>query len=395
ITEDMSGSLIKGYHQYSTGSDPVFVSTGTSTTSSTHVTVTITVTDITLTGNGTDVWDYAKVGQSATATAIQTGASNAQYVSFEAADCRNNHTSWLANAFSTSDSGTGSMHGIAVAATNTNYAGMDGEFSEPYNTSTAYMPEGGRIQYLSEVGMISRGQVGQTINLTEYNVITPTVFMPANYKHNVVPAPNHLLLDDSTTFNGGDRAILDHVFIGDPSYPNNPLKNGINTSNLEAYDQFGVINPNTTNRNVLKLLLSGVKPLVGPSSGAAAPSTATINLLIDNFPGIEKSSNIDRYFKVNQFHETTGDLYHNRNPLRYDYAFSLEHPNAVSVATLDDAQREALVIHTMNLVSPKYSYFTILSAVRISAGSPTSISSFVRRDNESGSYKILRKSTTP
>lgn len=384
ITEDLSGSLIKGYHQYSTGSDPVFVSTGTSTTSSTHVTVTITLTDITLTGNGSAVWDFAKVGQSATATAIQTGASNAQYVSFEAADCRNNHTSWLANAFSTSDSGTGSMFGIAAAATNTNYAGMDGEFSEPYNTSTAYMPEDGKIQYLSEVGMISRGQVGQTINLTDYNLNSPTTFVPGKYQHD---DPAKLELETSSTFNGGDRALLDFVYVGNPGAKG--------TQNLVSYQQFGVINPNTTNKNVLKLLLTNVRPLVGPASSSPAPAVATITDLVDNFPGIEKSSNSDKYFKVDQFHDTTGDTYHNRNPKRYEYAFSLNHTTPISLALLNDAQREALVIQTMNLVSPKYSYFTILSAVRISAGSPTSISSFVRRDNESGSYKILRKSTTP
>ena len=46
----------------------------------------------------------------------------------------------------------------------------------------------------------------------------------------------------------------------------------------------------------------------------------------------------------------------------------------------------------MNLISPKYSYYTILTAVKDDSTTPATISSyynFVRRDNESGSYKFL------
>ena len=62
--------------------------------------------------------------------------------------------------------------------------------------------------------------------------------------------------------------------------------------------------------------------------------------------------------------------------------------------SLTDAEREALVVKTLNLVSPKYSYYTVLCAVKdISSGSVTSVYNFVRRDNKTGSYKLLKQIT--
>lgn len=383
ISQDLSSSLTAGYLRCNTGTHTENVSTGTSTSTSTNITVTIKLKEIRLTGNGTDVWDLVDLDipatpPSQTAAFIATGAGNAQFVSFEAADCRNNHTQWTANAFSTSEAGTGSI--ISPNQRNTNYLPMDSEpiTLDPWEISTAYMPEGGTIEHLAEVGMISRGTPGQTINLTDYNTQSASSFDSANY----LPTGT-LALETPTTFDGGDRALLDFVYIGNPGNKA--------TADLPSYQQFGAINPNTTNSNVLKLLLTGVQPMVGPyKSPVASPLSTTIDVIIPLFPGIQKSANANAYFKVEDFHQTTGDLYHNRNPLKYEFPFSRKNSTSISTALLNDAQREALIIQTMNLVSPKYSYFTVIVAVDTPA---TSIYTLVRRDNQSGSYKILRKST--
>ena len=262
---------------------------------------------------------------------------------------------------------------------NNNYLATDGETGAPETISTAYMPEGGQIQYLSEVGFIPRGEPGRTLNLTDYNLSSPTTFVGADDI-----TTTDLAMETPSTFDGGDRSLLDYVYVGNPD----PVAK--TTQDLASYKQFGAINPNTTNSNVLKLLLSGISPLVGPDSSNTI-TTTTIDSIIANFPGRVKSSNADSYFKVSDFHDVGGDNYHNRNPQRYEFAFSKK--NNSTVTGLSDAEREALVIQSMNLVSPKYSYFTILAAVEISGGSTTSVYALVRRDNESGSYKVLRKST--
>ncbi len=116
--------------------------------------------------------------------------------------------------------------------------------------------------------------------------------------------------------------------------------------------------------------------------------TSDIARVVSRFPGVEALDK-DKVFYIEHFHDANDNNSQNRNPKSYGYPFSKYSTSYGSTNdSLTDAAREALVIKTMYFVSPKYSYFTILTA-STQSGVTTSYYNFVRRDNESATYKFL------
>lgn len=338
----------------------------------TNITVTITKATLYGTTGGGEIWDVAVPATASSPWSIET--EKYAYCAFQVEDARVNDTGW--------DSGTWAdvttpLSNILDTLNTNNDNFITGrvtwEENEtaatfPWEFSTAYMPLNGGITSLDELGLISRGEKGKTLNLVDYNIQDSVKI--GNYKPT---SGSGTLLNNTNTFDGGDRAILDFV--------------RINTGT--SYKQFSSVNPNTTNEAVLSFLFNGITTAKGSSISATE-----INNVVQRFPGVD-SLNANEIFYVADFHDTTTDGFHNRNPKTYGYVFSKYSNSYITDGNTDsltDAQRESLLIKSMNLISPKYSYYTILTAVKDDSTTPATISSyynFVRRDNESGSYKFL------
>jgi hypothetical protein len=370
------------------GSDYSSLTVGNSTDAN-NVEVHITVQRIRLIGGGTlgspdeIIWDTTKgnlllsSGSSGEISGDNSGAGgDAKSVSFEVANPRDNYdTGWAATAWSIATAGS-------LGSANTNISSPEGETGEPHEWSTAHMPEGGQIKEFAELGMCARND-GKTLNFTDYNHKDPAK-LAGDY-------PGNLDLSDPMSFDGGDRSLLDYLTITNPG-------SKTPTSTIPSYQQFGAINPNTSNEEVIKLLLSNVNVMIGPKYSTAVESPM-VNRIASKFPGKEAIAGSG--FKFDQFHQTTSNNHHNRNPTTYGYAFSTKHPTApILPSDIPDALREALVLRTMKLVSPKYSYFTVLCAVDLlnaggtSLGTVSKIRAFIRFDNESRTFKVLQKSET-
>jgi len=337
------------------------------------VEITITVTSIKLYGdNKTTEWDAVKEIPAATET-IST--SSTDYCIFEVEDPRVN---WEGSDWQVGwDIGGGSINSANDTIATAYNSSDDSNDYEPNagnditQVSSGYMPSGGGITRLEELGLISRGQKFKTLNLVDFDTTSPTAFDENAFRPTGSGSPSTLNLNSINSFDGGDRAILDYVSIG-----------GTN-----QYSQAGIINPNSSNSKIFNMLFENVTPLA-----AAAPTATEIDKLVTRFPSITSSPDVDKMFFIDDFHDADTS-YHNRNPRTYGYIFSRLHSDNVSSTSnaddLSDAQAEALLLRTMNLISPKYSYFTVLIAVEES-GTSTSVYAFVRRDNEGGSFKVIK-----
>jgi hypothetical protein len=380
VTYDLSSSTSTGYLTPSAATtDSKSITFGTPLEKTNVLTdFEINVTSITLLGStdSANVWDKMSYEQDSGPTSI--GASAEAETSIEASNPRDNigNTTfpWAFQAWNVVGTYT-------AGAQNSNYTSTfrEGETGEPKTWSTAYMPAAGKISELVELGSCYRSD-GYTLNFTDYNAKIPERLVPAT------EPTTTLDLSDPDTFDGGDRSLVDYVMISSPG-------NKVTASTtIPAYEQFGAINPNTSNGDVIDLLLDNIKPSYGPKSTTVL-SANMIEDFRDNFPGIENQS---EGFKFDQFHQTDADNHHNRNPSTYGYAFSTKHTTPTT-ETITDVLREAAVFRSMKLVSPKYSYFTVLCAVDLldtggtSLGTVSKIRAFVRFDNESNTFKILQK----
>jgi len=268
----------------------------------------------------------------------------------EAKDPRWNHESWDATDIEPAATNT-------LGAKNSGYQQTDGESGEPEDASTAYIRNSAITSFI-ELGYISRN-IGETLNLVDYDTTANKSF--SNYK------PGALVLKTESSFNGGDRQILDDIRVG---------------SGNGSYDIFGPINPNTDKSDVLKVLLQSALPQVGTDKAKTAVDSTTLDNITSNFPftGGTTAAADDTFFKVEHFHDAATAPYdHNRNPKTYGYPFSTMHPDHSTQGTNipNDAQREAMTL-LMQLVSPKYSYFTVLVATEIN-GNITTGKYFIQR----------------
>ena len=385
ISENYSSLTAVGYHESPSGDESYSTGATESSANNDLSNVSIQITHVALYGASGELWDRYDIDQTINLGTVAD--TDEKFCNFQATDPRNNHTGWDGdtdydtdnNSFNAKneDSGGASIYVVMDGETDDNGSDGDGQ-EEPWEISSAYMPADGIMHSLAELGMIPRGAVGETLNLCDYNIQTSDRFVSANR----TPTAN-LDIGDESTFNGGDRALLDHVYLSD-----NEVK--VNTStDTVAYKQFGIINPNTSQPSVIQLLLSNITV---EGQGAAISSTLA-NSVADNFPGMASSPDTDEFFTIDQFHDTTGDEYHNGNPTTYGFPFSSQHPSSVS---MKETEREFLTINSMKLVSPKYSYLTILAIVQIMADATTvsstsKVKALVRRDNQSGSYNIINK----
>jgi len=385
ILHDFSGATAVGFAQSSDG-DETFTSSDESTANNDLSNVNIRVNYIEIYGADNKLWDHCEINEDWQLPSPMSDTDE-KYGNWEVQDPRNNNTGWSLNSDDApnydatgNDTFGDKNDNYVVIDSESDINGSDGDGEEePWQTSTAYMPVDGVMNSLAELGMIPRGVAGQTLNMCDYNISASDTFRQANYK------PGTLDLNTAnvnSTFNGGDRSLLDHVYLSKTEE-----KTTTNTDN-PAYKQFGIINPNTSQKSVIQLLLSDIT-VRGESS---AISSSVVDSVANLYPGIAAVS-LDDIFTVDQFHQTSGDEYHNANPTTYGYPFSSMHPSAI---TMRDAEREFLTVNSMKLVSPKYSYITIIAVVQI-MDDPTTVSStsminaFVRRDNKSGSFNIIRK----
>ena len=339
----------------------------------------IEITSITLLGSTTsaNVWDKMSYEKSSSTTIIAGGAE--AEITIEASNPRDN----IGNAtFPWAFQSWNAAGTYTVGTQNSNYTSTfrEGESGEPSNWSTAYMPSGGIVSELVELGSCYRSN-GYTLNFTDYNAKVPETLGTA-------PEPtNKLDLSNPDTFDGGDRSLLDYIMISTPG-----AKVIASTNAPVHYEQFGAINPNTSNEDVIDLLLNNIKPSYGPKATTVL-SPAMIEDFRNNFPGFESRN---QGFIFDQFHQTSAQKYHNRNPSTYGYAFSTQH-NTPTTETITDVLREAAVFRSMKLVSPKYSYVTVLCAVDLlnangdSLNIVSKIRAFVRFDNETRNFKVIQK----
>lgn len=337
---------------------------GSPSSQTADITLDINITKVTLFGDAGKKWDLTT--QFNTSTTILEGDEESYNIEFR--DPRVNLTVNADNA------SFGWRAAPLDGSLNTSNSAQptgekDNDSTDMASLSTGFMRPGGGIEFLEELGVISRDIPGQTINLIDYNT-QQDFYESAKYR----PADSTLDLSDTTTFNAGDRALLDHVRIG-----TTPL-----------YKQPGIINPNTTNSKIIDILLSNIEIAI---PGGTNPSESSLDIIKTRFPSINGSPNVDQMFFVSDFHDSESS-YHNRNPKTYGYVFSRSHPENDGSASddgLNDAQAESVLLRTCKLISPKYSYYTVLTAVQDSGtGTTSSVYSFVRRDNEGGSFKVLK-----
>lgn len=367
----------EGYHMVVTGTKSVTVSKPSVNATGKIDKITVKIKKVTLYGAPGIVWDIAKLDST---SEIEPNIQSGFYATYqwEVSDPRANFKNVNWQKRSSWDSGQNYPAGGVsdTVANNSNYnpgtwADTEDPISKPWQLSTAFMPENG-VTDLAQLGMVSRGEKGKTLNLVDYNMSSPTLFNQSNY----LPSGN-LGLSNSNTFNGGDRALLDFVFLNNDGSP---------------YEQHGVINPNTLSTTVIETLLKNIAPSIGGSKTTSTPSQLVE--LAKRFPTIYGNT----AFKYGDFYDNNSDTML-RNPKTYGFPFSIKHPlgNVAPLNTLTDAQREYLVIHSMRLVSPKYSYFTIKGSVDIDNGGTSNFSTFIRCDNDpslsnaNDKYTIIRQ----
>ncbi|MCM8532684.1 MAG: hypothetical protein NE330_16070, partial [Lentisphaeraceae bacterium] len=411
VDYDLSGDITPGY-KYKSATTTVTLPESTSTESLAGEKINdfnITINSATLYGEAGTPWDFALINKKVTTDGVTDDdlaellTSDTHYIGVEAHDPRNNFSNWELNSLSAALPATnwtnnsdesifsfidptdipGGPVGFENGRVYNPTSWDDNENSaDPWDLSTSYMPSGGGIIHESELGLISRGSKGQTINLLKYNSTTPNV---------------------AGTHAAGDRSMFRYVTID---------------STQSSYMQFGAVNPNTTDRNTLKLLFSDIRPFAGPysshydgyidtiiapatiidfidDSGSAAGSEKRSDVavanqaddIVDNFPLIKETATLGTGSHTNQIQY---DDFHasdkiDHNPENIGSYFEL--------ADLTDAEREAYVMKTKNLMSTKYSYFTILGAVKLNNDANFSkLYAFVRRDNATGKIIVIRKS---
>jgi hypothetical protein len=399
-----------GYTSTVTGATASLQDSTALTASETLTDLVVTITKIELYGDASTLWDVAKLPVLLTDT---WSAGEEKGLSIECSDPRLNQDSSTWESSATAYLGTssttprvlGDFAGDTENTINLNYIYgsttavnslydqeklNDGDSVEPYNTSTAYMPSGGGITTVEELGYIHRGFIGQTLNMADYNVDASTTFQATAAKRQ----PGHSgsgtatdLKSVNSTFTAGDRSLLDYVTIGTPSY-----------------SQYGAINPNSSDQNTLTLLLKDCHPTFGPYSPAEYNGTVDgskyvitalddVSEIISKFPLYfemdDIANNSGSGDATHQFNFTEFDSEYTHNPKTLGHIVNI----APSDLFLSDTQREAIILKNYRLLSTRYSYFTILGAVNLNAGATfSSLYAFVRRDNETGKVTIIRKS---
>lgn len=381
---------------------------GDSSETSTISDVKVTITDITLRGQGDNdtavtLKDVVRVPATGVAS-IPTTIEKGTLASCSEPRMNEKDTNWEFGSFDAGISLTSSSNAsYSPGGANTTILQVDTENtgSTPSQISTAYMPEDGGIDSLLELGFIHRGKEYQTINLTEYNVVAPTTFNINNF---AATAP--CLANVSTTFNGGDRSLLSYVKID-----NSNAKPGLDKpiTGYTSYDQYGVVNPNSSHPEVISAVLADIKVDHGPyetdGTGANAGKDITGTVInpadnsyvedfVDNYWPMMREMTLatsdsavqDRLFNCEDF---ISDSDHNPPALGYPFSSLNASGNAND---LPDTAREAMVYKSMNLFSPMYSYYTILGVVKLNSTTTYSkIAAFVRRNNENGQYVVIRK----
>ena len=193
---------------------------------------------------------------------------------------------------------------------------------DPTKISTRSMPIAGGMTHEVELGMISRGKAWQTLNLTEYNLsdINQNHYNGDPQKsqyiaqyarsfiddqrgisfHNPVGNVNTSDNSDMPTCDGGDRQLLDDVYISAAGTLNDLSQEKI---------VYGKMNINSVRLGALKVILQSFNI---PSSGDEAPNSETTVLKDDNVssPTARNASGIiDRLNDVNLVHFMTKYTY--------------------------------------------------------------------------------------
>ena len=279
-----------------------------------------------------------------------------------------------------------------------------------HKVSTSFRPYQGKIFSLAELAGISRYNHGATLNLVDYstNPADNGYFNP----HDDASIPSGTLdPKDLSTFNGGDRTFLNFVTLAwnADGTPDTTTKFVSYPAAGKQYSITGAINPNTTKKKLLKFLFQNMPLTPGKTVPAGATEEQRKKLLgyiddekLDDFlkgwpsiTGSDKQLTIDGIFEK----DDAGKWQHQVNSPIYGYLFSRQNPDTLigKASGITELERAVMTVNSMRLMSNRYSYFTILTAVELNyndSNSTTSSSySFVRRDNTSGDYKIIRRST--
>ncbi len=309
-------------------------------------------------GGANNRYDYAKVTD-ASGTVVIDGSANvalapgvdvSAYVAYQAIDPRQNLNSgdWgasIANLGAAAYNGTpGVTNGSASPATHTKPSGYTDYGSDPETAgdpsglSTAFIREGS-IQSPWELGCIHRGFAWETLNLKEFNTF-PAYSMKYGLSANAGGARYAQSSINSTTHDGGDANILDHVKMTDQ-------------------DQiYGKVNLKTASNDVLKSLFY----YLYSGSGYATPGQQTGEQVedtrADNFAAAIRAYMSGNPIKSRAMIANAERIATTR---RYDNTGSSDSDSKLTTKRLTDAAKEEIIGKMVNLTKiGSADYFSIL-----------------------------------
>lgn len=298
--------------------------------------------------------DFVKSYDSAATITQSFAIGVSTWFSMSAKDVRANHnpaSDWdvnttLLNQVAAPTSVTlGAANKTSAGASLLKYKTSDNVDNEPGSTeltdvsTVINFPTGnGTITSLSQLGFVSRAEPFKTLNMCDYNQLTPNALSFTAYQNTATTPIYTTPPTFSTASNGGDRQLLDKFTLG-AAASSDPDTNALSMP--------GCINPNSTINPALQALFTGVK------ADTVAIPAATITALTAKFPGIISSTYTNGFFSLEDLNPLT------RNPPGYGKAFSAK---AFPDTIITDRQREELLWKTKNLISSEC-YFMVVGSV--------------------------------
>ena len=286
---------------------------------------------------------------------------------------------------------------------------------DPATGSNRYMPLNGGIHHEAELGLISRGVNHQTLNLTVYNLEEGDNLLRAAYTQQnqdfnndanskyYDPVPNGIA-------NGGDREILDHIYITDdartdgtysittealPAILDRPAVAGgtetYNTptttlNNLEQEKKvYGKFNINSLRMHTFKLLFMSMSIPSAANGDYTRPAGLESGILTDNpqaYSIMSRYENADqlRFFKKYTYDNTLplsatnapsdpmrwgskrwGAIFsHDRIQHNYLHTNTTPEPagRTNDPVTLNDRERETLLLKTKDYITTRYTLYS-------------------------------------
>jgi hypothetical protein len=298
--------------------------------------------------------DFMKSYDSAATITQSFGIGVSTWFSMSAKDVRANHnpaSDWDVNT--TLLNQVGAPTSVTLGAANKTSAGVsllkyktsENVDNEPGSTeltdvsTVVKFPANTAITSLSQLGFVSRAEPFKTLNMCDYNQLTPNAFSLTAYQNTATTPIYTTPPTFSTASNGGDRQLLDKFTLG-AAASSDPDTNALSMP--------GCINPNSTINPALQALFTGV------TADTVAIPAATITALTAKFPGIIGGTTYaNQFFSIEDLNPLT------RNPPGYGKAFSAKlFPDTV----ITDRQREELLWKTKNLISSEC-YFMVVGSV--------------------------------